>query len=257
MTRPEHSLPPELFYNKEEAEKYNRSTRIQKIQKEMTERCIELLGLDDKKSHLILDVGCGTCISGDVIEQKGHEWVGIDISINMLEVAKESFYPDNLFLSDIGNGLFFRSGSFDGVISISALQWLFYSNKTSENPRQRLKTFFSSLISCLSLNSSAAFQFYPENTQQSDLALSIAKSVGFYGTLITDNPESNKNMKKYLLLTTDSSRRLVDKPRLDKHNNKKQTKKEWVQDKKEKRRNKGKVVSKDSAYSGRKRRPKF
>ena len=37
-------------------------------------------------------------------------------------------------LHDMGQGLSFRTGIFDGVISISAVQWLCYSNSKGENP---------------------------------------------------------------------------------------------------------------------------
>lgn len=37
-------------------------------------------------------------------------------------------------LHDMGQGLPFRNGIFDGVISISAVQWLCYSNSKNENP---------------------------------------------------------------------------------------------------------------------------
>ena len=49
---------------------------------------------------------------------------------------------------DMGVGLPFRQGTFDGVISISAIQWLCYSNDDS-NPRLRLHRFFQSLYRCL------------------------------------------------------------------------------------------------------------
>lgn len=60
---------------------------------------------------------------------------------------------------DMGQGLPFRSGIFDGAISISAVQWLCYSNSKGENPvylfcleltdSRRLTAFFMSLYSCL------------------------------------------------------------------------------------------------------------
>jgi len=37
-------------------------------------------------------------------------------------------------LRDMGQGLPFRTGMFDGAISISAVQWLCYSNSKNENP---------------------------------------------------------------------------------------------------------------------------
>ena len=41
-TRPEHQAPPELFYNESEAQKYETSSRMKKIQRELTERAIEV-----------------------------------------------------------------------------------------------------------------------------------------------------------------------------------------------------------------------
>ena len=45
MSRPEHMAPPESYYDEKEAGKYTRNTRIIKIQSEMTERCLELIGI--------------------------------------------------------------------------------------------------------------------------------------------------------------------------------------------------------------------
>jgi 18S rRNA (guanine1575-N7)-methyltransferase len=54
----------------------------------MSERAIELLNLDNNKSSLILDLGCGSGISGEVLTSQNHMWVGIDISSSMLKIAK-------------------------------------------------------------------------------------------------------------------------------------------------------------------------
>lgn len=45
MSRPENQLPPELYYGTVEASKYESNTRIQNIQRILTERAIELLNL--------------------------------------------------------------------------------------------------------------------------------------------------------------------------------------------------------------------
>ncbi len=42
----------------------------------------------------------------------------------MLDVAKEREVEGDLCLHDLGHGLPLRPGSFDGAISISAVQWL-------------------------------------------------------------------------------------------------------------------------------------
>lgn len=64
-------------------------------------------------------------------------------------MAKEKEVEGDLVLGDLGQGLPFRAGSFDGAISISALQWLCNADQASHNPVKRLHRFFSSLYSCL------------------------------------------------------------------------------------------------------------
>jgi len=36
------------------------------------------------KSSYVLDVGCGSGLSGQALEEAGHYWVGCDISMSML-----------------------------------------------------------------------------------------------------------------------------------------------------------------------------
>ena len=38
-------MPPECFYDDKEAEKYTNCTRIIKVQSEMAERCLDLIGI--------------------------------------------------------------------------------------------------------------------------------------------------------------------------------------------------------------------
>ena len=89
MSRPEHIAPPELFYDVKEASKYTSNSRIMDIQSAMAARCIELLSLPPGESRLVLDVGCGSGLSGDALVDAGHEWVGLDISEAMVNVAAE------------------------------------------------------------------------------------------------------------------------------------------------------------------------
>lgn len=60
------------------------SSRIIDIQVQMSERAIELLVLPEDTSCYLLDIGCGSGLSGSVLEDQGHFWVGIDISSSML-----------------------------------------------------------------------------------------------------------------------------------------------------------------------------
>uniref|UniRef100_A0AAY4A8E7 18S rRNA (guanine-N(7))-methyltransferase n=1 Tax=Denticeps clupeoides TaxID=299321 RepID=A0AAY4A8E7_9TELE len=198
--RPEHTAPPELFYNEEEAKKYSQNSRIIEIQRQMSERAVELLNLPEDHTCLLLDVGCGSGLSGDYLSEEGHHWVGVDISVAMLDVALDREVEGDLVLGDMGQGLPFRAGSFDGCISISALQWLCNADKKSHSPPRRLHTFFSTLYSSLARGARAVFQVYPENSQQLELITAQAMKAGFTGGIVVDYPNSSKAKKFFLCL---------------------------------------------------------
>lgn len=48
------------------------SSRMIEIQNTMAERAIELLNLPQDRSCYLLDIGCGSGLSGDVIDEHGH-----------------------------------------------------------------------------------------------------------------------------------------------------------------------------------------
>uniref|UniRef100_A0A8C5LDQ1 18S rRNA (guanine-N(7))-methyltransferase n=1 Tax=Jaculus jaculus TaxID=51337 RepID=A0A8C5LDQ1_JACJA len=240
--RPEHSGPPELFYDQNEARKYVRNSRMIDIQTKMTERALELLCLPENQPCYLLDIGCGSGLSGDYISEEGHYWVGIDISPAMLDAALDRDTEGDLLLGDMGQGVPFRPGSFDGCISISAVQWLCNANKKSDVPAKRLYRFFSSLYSALVRGARAVLQLYPENSEQLELITTQATRAGFTGGVVVDFPNSAK-AKKAPRRT--ARRGLVKKSR------------EWVLEKKERRRRQGKDVRPDTQYTGRKRRPRF
>lgn len=274
MSRPEYVAPPEIFYNEEEARKYTQNSRIIDIQVQMCERAIELLVLPEDTPCYLLDIGCGSGLSGSVLEEQGHCWVGIDISTAMLDVACEREVEGDLLLSDMGQGCPFRAGAFDGAVSISALQWLCNADKSHHKPVQRLYTFFSSLFACLSRSARAVFQFYPENSDQMELVTTQAMRSGFYGGVVVDYPNSTKAKKYFLVLTTGGNVPLpkalgteedsqgvqytAKRERL-KHQRGKPLKKgrNWILEKKERRKRQGKEVRPDSKYTGRKRSGRF
>ena len=72
MSRPEGSVPPELFYNDKEAKKYSLSSRMITVQTEIAQRALDMLRLPEDKPSYILDIGCGSGLSGNVIEENGH-----------------------------------------------------------------------------------------------------------------------------------------------------------------------------------------
>lgn len=74
--RPENAAPPEIFYDDTEARKYTENSRMVSIQTTLTERALELLALpDDGEPKLLLDIGCGSGLSGEALTERGHIWV--------------------------------------------------------------------------------------------------------------------------------------------------------------------------------------
>jgi 18S rRNA (guanine1575-N7)-methyltransferase len=272
MSRPELTAPAEYFYNAEEAEKYTSNTRIIEVQAHMSQRALELLQLPSA-GCLILDLGCGSGLSGAELASAGHFWIGLDISPSMLEVALDREAEGDLILADLGNGFGFAPGCFDGAVSVSALQWLCNAEKAWHNPYRRLGNLFASLYACLARGARAVFQFYPSHPQQIEIITQAAVRAGFLADLVVDFPESTKAKKYYLILhsgskaayrpleglrdeeTVDVSKRKREKTK--KHVKSKGKDREWVVKKKERQRKQGKEVRPDSKYTGRKRREKF
>ncbi|XP_031374582.1 18S rRNA (guanine-N(7))-methyltransferase RID2-like isoform X1 [Punica granatum] len=319
-SRPELQAPPEIFYDDTEARKYTSSSRIIDIQARLSERALELLALpDDGIPRLLLDIGCGSGLSGETLSENGHVWVGLDISQSMLsklifdflisvvyvfllsglymllhcsppilDIALEREAEGDLLLGDMGQGLGLRPGVIDGAISISAVQWLCNADKSSHEPRLRLKAFFGSLYRCLARGARAVFQVYPESIAQRELILSSAMRAGFAGGVVVDYPHSSKSRKEYLVLTCgppsistavpkgkgddgesssdessgDDENRTVSisdrhRPRKKQKLNKRGKGREWVLKKKEQMRRKGNVVPPDSKFTARKRKARF
>ncbi|KAM7274338.1 hypothetical protein ACFE04_029002 [Oxalis oulophora] len=263
-SRPEFQAPPEIFYDNTEARKYTSSSRIIDIQAQLSERALELLALpDDGLPRLLLDLGCGSGLSGETLSENGHHWIGLDISHSMLSIAVERETEGDLLLGDMG--------------------------QSSHNPLLRLKAFFSSLYRALARGARAVFQIYPESIAQRELILKSAMRVGFAGGLVIDYPHSGKKRKEYLVLTCgppsvssaapqgkdgDSSSDDDDDSSGDEENTtvsvsdrnrpkkrqkitKKRKGRDWVVKKKEQMRKKGNDVPQDSKYTARKRKARF
>lgn len=127
MSRPEYLAPPEIYYDDQQAKKYLTNTRINEIQRSLTERfarlrvlvylscfhvrALELLCLPPNQKSLLLDLGCGSGLSGDVITEEGHDWLGFDISQAMLDTASARDVEGDLVLLDLGQGLPLRTGN--------------------------------------------------------------------------------------------------------------------------------------------------
>ncbi|KAG6851250.1 hypothetical protein H0H93_011686 [Arthromyces matolae] len=283
MSRPELQAPPEIYYGDIEAKKYTQNTRNQQIQADMTYRALELLNLPPEEPAFLLDIGCGSGLSGEILDEEGYIWTGVDIAPSMLEVALEREVEGDLFLQDIGQGFGFRPGSFDGAISISVLQWLLNAETShaTSSPPHRLNRFFTTLHSALRNPSRAVFQFYPSSDDQIQMITSAAQKAGFGGGIVVDYPNSKKAKKVFLCLfvggggqqqvpkALEGEEDEDSKARFEKRRERERGKtrnakrksvkdRDWILKKKELYRRRGKEdVPRDSKYTGRKRRTIF
>ena len=242
----------------------------------MTHRALELLDL--KSPSMVLDIGCGSGLSGEILssvpESEGgpHVWIGMDISASMLDIALRRDVDGDLFLTDIGQGVPFRAGTFDVALSISAIQWLCNADSSEVSPQGRLSRFFGGLYASLRRGGRAVCQFYPKNDTQRNMITSAAIKAGFGAGVLEDDP-GTKNAKLYLVLTVgggmagdvtgvvkgmdgvnivDTRKRREKERKLERKGSK-----AWILRKKEQMERKGKVVKNSSKYTGRTRRPRF
>lgn len=209
--RPELKRPPQTHYGDTAAIKYANNSRMLHIQREMADRAIELLSLKPNQPAYILDLGCGSGLSGESLSDHGYVWLGVDISHSMLSVAVSREVDGDLFQSDLGDGLYFKEGTFDACISISTLQWLTHCDTSSTKPKHRLANLFNSLYKCLKRGSRAIFQLYPTDAKQLELISECAMKAGFVFSMIVDFPNSSKAKKYYIILDSGSVKRFIPK----------------------------------------------
>lgn len=119
-------------------------------------------------------------------------------------------------------------------------------------------------------------QFYPKNEIQVEDILHSAKVAGFSGGLVVDDPESKKNKKYYLVLSSGAPPLGEEQVNLDgvtmdeeninqtrqlrqrlKNGKDKESAKTFILRKKELMKRRGRKVAKDSKFTGRKRRHRF
>ncbi|WP_438646635.1 class I SAM-dependent methyltransferase [Robertmurraya kyonggiensis] len=95
---------------------------------------IELL--EPKSGERILDLGCGTGDLANQLFENGVNVVGVDNSVNMVELAKNK-YPQIKFIALDAKNLAF-DGEFDAVFSNATLHWV-------KQPIQALQGIYHSL----------------------------------------------------------------------------------------------------------------
>lgn len=95
----------------------------------------------EKKKYNLLDLGCGTGLSGRCFVDISKKITGIDISRNMLNKAKEKACYDILIENDILNSLSESKENFDLILCIDTLVYF-----------GKLNEFFTKALHCLTAN---------------------------------------------------------------------------------------------------------
>lgn len=264
--------PAYLYYTGENLDKATSNPHYVNVQRKLTERALELIEIDNSIPQMILDVGCGTAISGQLLVERNQMFVGVDIApemlINAVQVVPPLTTPNSYVRYDVGRGCPFRAGVFDAAIGIDVLRWLFVSFDDREPAIKRLKNFFETLHGCLRNGAKAIFNFHPETPEQAELLNQTATRCGFGGGIHTDFPNSTKAKVHWLVLevggvSPDSVEEKftpygcvnVDSFRPQNNHKKKGFNRiEFIKKKKERRRLLGLKTANDSKYSGRSRR---
>ncbi|MBY9006754.1 MAG: class I SAM-dependent methyltransferase [Candidatus Lokiarchaeota archaeon] len=204
-------FPYDYLGNK--ANEYNSQIWMERNQKETSYRCINYL-FDPKlgenihqeySEYMILDLGCGTGYSSEILVDFGFNVVAIDLLEDMLLKAnekkeeilnKEIVYE--LILANI-NKLPLRNNSFDFIVSVSAYNFITYGKKNNNEKIKVLNNTAIQLNRILKENGKIIIEFYPSNENELNLFLDSFKNNNFDGFVIKDKPQQ-KGGQTFLLL---------------------------------------------------------
>ena len=191
--RPEEYLgDPYFYYTDEEVEKYARSGGMRRAQEKIAYRVLELLELTPGKS--LLDIGSGPGYTADVYRSEGYNVTCMDLIPKMIDKAKEKEFE--AYVGDMRNvEKLFEGRKFDGVVSVSALQWI--------KDKQEIQRVAQGIYSILNKDGPLVVQFYPKSEQELKETASVFTQNGFHGQIITDWPDIPKNRTTYLVMKRD------------------------------------------------------
>jgi len=194
---------------------YDNSIWMERNQKKATLVCLQYLhdenlnklgNLDkiNEKKCLIADLGCGTGFSSEILVEKGHRVIGIDILIDMLSKAKtkKKFLKKEkeleLILADI-NFLPLKQTSIDHIISISAYNFIIHGKNLISDISKTITNTARYLKKVLKPNGRIVIEFYPKDEKELKIFISSFKDNGFNGFMIKKDP-NQKSGQTFLLL---------------------------------------------------------
>lgn len=178
----EKKRPTMKEYFGETAKIYEKRMGLKKIKVKITMKAIELLSLP--KNSYILDLGCGSGWSTETLYSQGYRVIGIDISKEMAKIAYQKGYIG--IISDMRRiGL--RDETFDGVVSISALNFISENCRTKNEIKRNYKAVAKELYRVLKPSGRAVLEYYPESKIEEEISMNVFVEAGFKGELIRNS----------------------------------------------------------------------
>ncbi len=165
---------PEVYFSEDTARNYEKSSRMKRVQEAMTEHAVALLREHGLSKGRILDAGCGTGFSTMVLEREGYDVVGVDVAEPMLKIARQKGL--SVVKADM-RSLPFPDSSFDGIVCISALQWV--TGKTREEVIENYSRIAGEFHRVLRRNGLVVLQFYPKTREEEKIVLREFEKKGF------------------------------------------------------------------------------
>jgi SAM-dependent methyltransferase len=209
MTR-KKSIPefPSDYLGKK-AEIYDSEIWMERNQKRTTLICIKYLfdeklgNIQKEKSYLILDLGCGTGFSSEILLEYGHRVIGIEILKDMIDLAlrKKKIYKSRdleLILADI-NYIPLKPNIINHILSISAYNFIIYGRENLRDKRKVVINTAKQLNKQLKRNGRIIIEFYPKDDEELSLFKSSFINNGFDGFIIKKHPKQ-KSGQTFLLL---------------------------------------------------------
>ncbi|MFX1280129.1 MAG: class I SAM-dependent methyltransferase [Promethearchaeota archaeon] len=202
-------------YLNEKAEEYDSSKWMERNQKRSTLLSIQYLfdekldekndiGMEIEETYLILDLGCGTGFSSEILIENGFKVIGIDILPDMIERAKQKkafLKAPNYFeliLGDINN-LPIRLNTINHIISISAYNFIIYQKENYGEKVKQVVDTAKYLAEILKNSGRIIIEFYPKDEQELNIFKDSFINNGFEGFLVKKNPKQ-KSGQTFLLL---------------------------------------------------------
>lgn len=114
-----------------------------------------LEALPGQKFEKMLDLGCGTGLSGDALDDLANEKWGVDLSENMIEIAHEKGDYQHLFVGDVVDFVATAKTKWDLIVATDVLPYM-----------GDIDVFFHGVAKCLTQN--GVFGFSTETLAASD-----------------------------------------------------------------------------------------